>query len=196
PPFRNLPALIKELARVIAPLLDINFAFFGHSMGAIIAFELARELRRKNMPQPRQLLVSGRQAPQLGSRHRILYNLPDEELRAELSRLNGIPSEVFGHPELMNLLLPLLRADFELIQTYAYMAEPPLTCGIAAYGGLEDNKVPRELLLPWGQQTDGEFSLQMLPGDHFFLRSASRLLLESLGRELDRPALATNQSAL
>ncbi len=189
PLIRNIPALIEALTPAIIPLLEGRFAFFGHSMGAIIAFELARELRRRNAPQPAQLLVSGRRAPQMPSSARPIYNLPEDEFRAELLRLNGTPVEVLEHAELMSLLLPLLRADFELIQTYEYSDDAPLTCPITVYGGVEDHEVPREVLAPWEQQTTARFSLHMLPGDHFFLRSASRLLLHLLEREL-RPLMA------
>lgn len=186
PAIRSVPALIEAVAPMIAPLLDLKFAFFGHSMGATIAFELARELRRRNTPLPEKLFVSGRQAPQISDDQPITYNLPEAEFRSELLRLNGTPIEVLEHAELMNLMLPVLRADFELIQTYPYEDEPPLTCPIAVYGGLDDEEIPREMLAGWKQQTDAQFSLHMLPGDHFFLRSSSGLLLELLRRELDR----------
>lgn len=191
PPIRKMPALIEALTPVITPLLDMKFAFFGHSMGAIIAFELARELRRRHGPQPEKIFVSGRQASQIPDRDPITYNLPEDEFRAELLRLNGTPIEVLEHAELMDLLLPLLRADFELIQTYQYCDDTPLHCPIAVYGGLEDNYVPREVLLPWKQQTDAPFSLHMLPGDHFFLHSASHILLELLRQELHRITIAS-----
>jgi surfactin synthase thioesterase subunit len=184
PPFRRMPMLIDRLATIIPPLLDVKFAFFGHSMGATIAFELARELRRRQQRQPAQLFVSGRQAPPVADPDPPTYNLPEDEFRAELLRLNGTPAEVLEHAELMNLMMPLLRADFELIQTYEYVEEQPLRCPITAYGGLQDEGLGREMLLPWKEQTEGKFSLHMLPGDHFFLRSASRILLELLEREL------------
>lgn len=184
PPICSMPAMIEALTPVILPLLDMKFALFGHSMGAIMAFELARELRRRNAPQPEALFVSGRQAPQVPDERPVTYNLSDDEFRAELLRLNGTPVEVLEHAELMDLMLPLLRADFELVQTYQYSDDTPLTCPIAVYGGLQDLDVTRENLLPWKQQTDAQFSLHMLPGDHFFLRSASRILLELLGQEL------------
>jgi surfactin synthase thioesterase subunit len=181
-----LPELIETLTPVITTLLDMKFAFFGHSMGAIIAFELARELRRRNGPQPEQIFVSGRRAPQISDDDPITYDLPEDEFRAELLRLKGTPVEVLEHAELMSFMLPLLRADFELIQTYQYSDDLPLHCPISVYGGLQDEDVPRELLLLWKRQTDAQFSLHMLPGDHFFLRSASRILLDLLRQELFR----------
>jgi medium-chain acyl-[acyl-carrier-protein] hydrolase len=184
PPFRNLPELINALTPMITPLLDMRFAFFGHSMGAIIAFELARELRRRNAPQPEQLFISGRRPPQIPDTDPITYNLPEDEFQAELLRLKGTPIEVLENAELMSLMRPILRADFELIQTYQYDDDTPLHYPITVYGGLQDDDVPRALLVSWKQQTDARFSLHMLPGDHFFLHSASPILLELLGQEL------------
>ena len=189
-PIRRLPVLIEALTPMMIPLLDMKFAFFGHSMGAIVAFELARELRRRNERQPEQIFVSGRQAPQVPSEIRT-YDLPEDEFRTELLRLKGTPIEVLEHSELMSLMLPLLRADFELAQTYEYRDEAPLHCPIAVYGGLQDYDTPREALLPWKQQTDAQFSLHMLPGDHFFLRSASSKLLGLLRQELSRMTIAS-----
>jgi medium-chain acyl-[acyl-carrier-protein] hydrolase len=186
PPFRRLPELIEALTPVVIPLLDMKYALFGHSMGATIAFELARELCRRNEPQPEQLFVSGRRAPQIPDDDPPTYNLPDDEFRAELLRLNGTPVEVLEHAELMNLMLPILRADFELVQTYVYSEDAPLRCPISVYGGLQDQDVPRESLLSWKQQTVAKCSLHMMPGDHFFLRSATRALFGLLGQELFR----------
>ena len=178
--------MIEALTPRISSLLDKKFALFGHSMGAIIAFELARELRRRTGLQPEHIFISGSRAPQLRDTSPITYDLPDNEFRAELRKLNGTPAEVLENAELMNLMLPLLRADFELVQTYQYCDEPPLDCPLTIYGGLQDPEISREALLPWEQQTKAQFSLQMLPGDHFFLRSASHQLLDLLRQELLR----------
>jgi len=110
--------------------------------------------------------------------------LPNDEFIAELQRMDGTPREVLEHTELMELVVPLLRADFQLIQTYQYEIGDPLTCPIVAYGGLDDKEVPRELLSMWRGQTTSRFALYMLPGDHFFLRSSQTLLLEMVARQL------------
>jgi medium-chain acyl-[acyl-carrier-protein] hydrolase len=186
PARRSFPGLISELEEAISPHLDIDFALFGHSMGATIAFELTRQLRRRGRPQPRLLIVSGRRAPGLPVDDPPTYNLPEAEFIAELHKLNGTPKEVLESQELMSLMLPLLRADFELIQTYQYTKEAPLSCPISAYGGTEDLELPRDRLLPWGEQTTQEFSLQMIDGDHFFLRSSQTQLLRLISRDLSR----------
>jgi medium-chain acyl-[acyl-carrier-protein] hydrolase len=103
----------------------------------------------------------------------------------DLQSLNGTPKEVFDHPELMAMVLPMLRADFQIVQTYAYTPEPPLNCPISIFGGLEDLEVSHEELNAWREQTVASCSIRMLEGDHFFLRSSQALLLQMISRILD-----------
>jgi medium-chain acyl-[acyl-carrier-protein] hydrolase len=180
----SLPAMIDKLEEVTMPLLDKPFVFFGHSMGAMIAFELARALRRRRGKQPQALFMAGRRAPQLPKIEPISYNLPHDEFIEELIKLDGTPKEVIEHAELMELMIPLLRADFQLVQTYEYLTDSPLRCPITVYGGLQDHETTREMLLSWKEQTTSRFALHMLPGDHFFIRSARAQLLGLLTREL------------
>lgn len=167
PPFVSLQLLIDDLAESIMPLLEMPFCFFGYSMGALIAFELTRRLRGEYDLEPQLLFVAGRRPPQIPDSDPITYNLPDNEFLAELSRINGIPKDVLEHEELMEIITPLLRADFQLTQTYKYHDGTPLQCPIIAYGGLEDQDVPRDLLLQWKEQTASRFAIHMLPGGHF-----------------------------
>jgi medium-chain acyl-[acyl-carrier-protein] hydrolase len=155
-------------------------------MGAVIAFELARLLRREGRPRPFHLFVSGRQAPHAPDPEPPSYNLPEPEFIESLGRLNGTPPEVLRHQELMNLLLPLLRADFEAIETYAYKDEPPLDCPVTAFVGLHDDEVSREQLEMWAGQTNASFSARVFPGDHFFLNTARPALLKAIAAELFR----------
>jgi medium-chain acyl-[acyl-carrier-protein] hydrolase len=184
PPSVSLPALIDDLENAIWPSLDKPFVFFGHSMGAIIAFELSRALRRKYDREPQALFVSGRRAPQLPRSEPITYNLPRDEFIDELIKLDGTPKEVIEHAELMEIMIPLLRADFQMVQTYEYVADAPLRCPIIAYCGLQDHEEVGDKLLAWKEQTSSEFSLHMLPGDHFFIRSSQDELLRLLGCKL------------
>jgi medium-chain acyl-[acyl-carrier-protein] hydrolase len=184
PAYTNIADLVRALADALLLRLDKPFALFGHSMGALISFELARELRRRAAPPPLHLFVSGRRAPQIERSRPPTYDLPDEEFLLDLRRLNGTPLEVLEHPELMRLLLPLLRADFAVCQTYVYSPEPPLDCPITAFGGLHDGGVPREHVEAWREQTAAAFSVRMLPGDHFFLRTQQHPLLDILSRRL------------
>jgi medium-chain acyl-[acyl-carrier-protein] hydrolase len=185
PPFTQLEPLIQAIAVNILPHLDKPFAFFGHSMGAIISFELTRFLRKNYAIEPLHLLVSGRRAPQISSQEPFLHTLPEPEFLDELRQLNGTPDVVLNNTELMQLLLPILRADFAVIETYVYKEELPLNIPITAFGGLQDPEANFTELEAWRQQTNATFSLQMLPGDHFFLHSAENLLLYSISRALD-----------
>jgi medium-chain acyl-[acyl-carrier-protein] hydrolase len=184
PPFTKLSPLVQTLTEALLPRLTTPFAFFGHSMGALIGFELARELRRQQAPSPTHLFVSGREAPQLPSREPPIHALPEPQFIAELQRFNGTPKEVLEYPELMQLLMPALRADFAVCETYTYTNDAPLDCAITAFGGLQDHRVSRERLEPWNDQSRASFSLRMLPGDHFFLHKAEALLLKIIAQIL------------
>jgi medium-chain acyl-[acyl-carrier-protein] hydrolase len=188
-PFTRMDLLAKTFLREMRSYLDKPFAFFGHSMGAIISFEIARLLRREDGALPVHLFVSGRSAPQLSEPKVPTYNLPDAEFIEELERLKGTPAEVLKHPELMQVVLVLLRADFKLIETYIYNDEPPLNIPLTAIGGLEDDEISRENLEGWHAQTTKAFSLRMLPGDHFYLTTNQQLLLALLAQELYRDGL-------
>ncbi len=183
-PFTDLSSLIEVLAQTLSSLLDKPFAIFGHSLGALVGFELARQFRRQYGVSPARLFVSAGCAPQTPRRGSPIHTLPAKEFLAEVRRLNGIPKEVLEHEELMEIVIPLLRADFALYETYVYSAEPPLNCPISAFGGLQDSKVTRSDLEAWRDQTTRAFSLRMLPGDHFFLNTTQPLLLQMLSEEL------------
>lgn len=188
PSFTHHSPLIESLAHALFPFFDRPFAFFGHSMGAVLAYELSRRLRAEHRLEPLQLFVSGRRAPHIPKLDPPTYNLPEPEFVAELKRLGGTPQEVFTHPELMQLTLPLLRADFCLTETYRYLPGEPLNCSIAAFGGLRDKEVRRAYLEGWRSHTRAAFSLQMLNGDHFFINSEQTLLLHLLSQKLRRLA--------
>jgi medium-chain acyl-[acyl-carrier-protein] hydrolase len=184
PPVKDLDSLVEIVAEELAPHLDQPFAFFGHSMGALLGFELARYLRRARGAEPVHLLVSAGRAPQLRASEPVTWELQDDQLVDKMRRLNGTPQAVLDNPELMALVLPIIRADLVAIDSYVYRDEPPLSCPITALGGLQDSSVTRDELCPWREQTTASFNLRMLPGDHFFLHSAQQTLKEVLAREL------------
>jgi medium-chain acyl-[acyl-carrier-protein] hydrolase len=183
PPFTRLEEVVHTVANEIQFHLDKPFSFFGHSMGAITSFELTHYLRSRKAPLPCHLFISGRSAPQLRETYPITYKLPDREFIEELRRLNGTPHQLLENPELMQLMLPALRADFSVCQTYEYMPKRPLTCPITAFGGLHDTHISRERIEGWREQTTGAFVARMLPGDHFFLHSAQNTLLRLIAQE-------------
>lgn len=184
-PFTRLQLLVQAIAIAILPYLDKPFAFFGHSMGGLVSFELARLLRKNYGKIPVHLFISGYRAPQIPDPDPPIHDLPEPEFLEELRRLNGTPQAVLENTELMQMLLPAIRADFAVIETYAYTPESPLDCPITAFGGLQDREVSWDDLKAWQEQTNAAFSLHMLPGDHFFLQSAQPLLLQALSQELE-----------
>jgi medium-chain acyl-[acyl-carrier-protein] hydrolase len=183
-PFERPEPLLQAIANALQPYLDLPFAFFGHSLGAMLSFELARELRRRGGVLPQHLFVSGRRAPDVVRREEDIHDLPEPEFIAKLRELNGTPEEVLQHAELMRLLLPVLRADFAVNETYVYTEEAPLDVGISAFGGLGDEEVTRDDVAHWSRHGRAPFRLRMLPGDHFFVHSARDLVTECVARDL------------
>ena len=188
PPITILPALIENLSRAMHLILNKPFAFFGHSFGGLAAFELARQLRRKNLPQPNILFVSACGAPHISDPYLPIHALPEFEFMYELKQLNGIPPEILQVPEAMKLLLPAVRADFEAIETYHYQDEAPLECPVVAFGGLHDSRVSRERLEGWAEHTTSGYTSQYFPGGHFFINTERDAVIESMIREFNSPA--------
>jgi medium-chain acyl-[acyl-carrier-protein] hydrolase len=156
-------------------------------MGGLLSFELARQLRREHGKKPVHLFISARHAPQIPSKKPPIHALPEIEFKEELRRLNGTPVSVLENAELMQLLIPILRADFSVLETYIYSEELPLECPITVFGGLQDQEVSFEELQGWQEQTKASFQSQMFPGDHFFIHSVQSLLIESLAQYLKTP---------
>jgi medium-chain acyl-[acyl-carrier-protein] hydrolase len=184
PPFRRMEPLVEALGKAIEPYLAEPFAFFGHSMGAAIAFELSRHLRRRGGPLPAGLFVSGARAPQFRLDHVPPPEPPDDQFLDELRRLEGVPGEILASQELLQVILPALRADTEVYRNYVYVEEPPLACPIRAYGGDGDPNVKPEHLAAWGRQTTAGFSVRTFDGGHFFVDSARDEFLRALAGDL------------
>jgi medium-chain acyl-[acyl-carrier-protein] hydrolase len=184
-PYTRLFPLVKELAQALIPYMDVPFAFFGHSMGSMIGFELARELRRRDECGPRHLFISACRAPQIPDPARPLHQLSESQFVREFSqRYNSIPPVVLQNDELLKLFLPVLKADMAIVETYVYMDEEPLACPISAFGGLSDPEATRDDLEAWRALTRGAFTLRMLEGDHFFLSSNRSVILQAVCEDL------------
>jgi medium-chain acyl-[acyl-carrier-protein] hydrolase len=188
-PLESVDAIVDQLAPVLTPELDLPYCVFGHSLGALIGFELVRRLRNSGQPLPLRLFVSGHRAPHLPDPDPPIRHLPDAEFIEELRALNGTPQAAFESPELLELVLPTLRADFTAAETYAYRDDAPLACAITALGGSGDDMVSREALEGWRQHTTGPFEFHVLEGDHFFIHQrhpeVMRILSGRLAQALD-----------
>ncbi len=187
PPCRRVEDVVAGAGPAMAPLLDRPFVLFGHSLGALVVFELARWLRREGMPAPRRLIASARGAPHLLDEKEPMTGLPDEDFVSRLRELNGTPEEALQHPELMRMLLPTLRADFEMVESYRVAPEAPLALPLSAWGGLADLEVSREDLEAWRSYTSGPFGVRMFPGDHFYLNHQRSTVLTAIAQDLELP---------
>jgi len=183
-PFERMGPLVAALADAIDSYLDRPFAFFGHSMGAVVAFELARELRRRLRPLPGVLIASGARAPQYRRDHTPPPAPTREAFVQELRRLRGIPADVMDDPALMRALLPALEADSSLYRNYVYQEGAPLHLPIRAYGGDDDANVRAEHLAAWAEQTSASFAVRTFPGGHFYLLDAGDSLVQALLEDL------------
>lgn len=189
-PFDSMQEIVSGLAKAIRPFLDLPFCFFGHSLGAMMSFELAHRLSEKFDLKVSHLFVSGARGPHLPRVGPNVHHLPDDQFISELKSLNGTPPEVFEHPELIRMMMTTLRADFKIAEMYSCSSKPPLDCPITAFGGLADNLVSRQDLEAWQIQTTNSFELWQLPGDHFFLQAGDSEILQILSQQLRKLTVA------
>lgn len=185
-PIRSLPPLVRHLTGLIEPLLHEPFAFFGHSMGGIVAYELTRALRARGAPLPCHLFVSGACAPGGPSNHRSLADASDDDVVEELRSLGGTPAELFDSAELMTLAVRALRADSTALGTYEHRADAPLPVPVTVFGGRGDELVPPAHLRGWSALTTGGCRLRLFPGGHFFVYPAAREILATVSQTLGR----------
>jgi surfactin synthase thioesterase subunit len=186
-PISRLRPLVDGLADAVGPFLDRPFAVFGHSMGGLLAFELTRALLRRGRLLPAHLFVSGRPAPDTPPNRPRIHDAPDEHVLEELRYLGGTPQEVLDDAELMALMLPTLRADFSVLESYEYLDEPPLPLPLTVFGGDEDTMVTPARLHGWRRQSSGGSQLRMLPGGHFFVHTSTRMIMAEITRALPAP---------
>ena len=183
-PFERMGPLVEALAQAIEPYLDHLYSFFGHSMGAAIAFELARLLRRRGQPLPHMLIASSARAPQF-RRNFVPPPAPTDEVFVdELRRLQGIPARVLDDPAMMNALLPRLKADAVLYRNYVYSEDAKFDFPIRAYGGVDDPNVHMQHLEAWREQTTGSFEVRRFQGGHFYQQTSAAELRAALEMDL------------
>lgn len=176
----NHDTLFEGLADAVALLVSGPFALFGHSMGAVVAFEVARRVRARSGVEPVHLFASAYRGPHLPNRTRPLYNLSVDAFVCGLQKFNGMPEEVLNDVEVMDVMLPILRADFTVTDTYQCRADRPFSCPITVFGGAGDNTVTLDEMVAWRIHTTGRSVVKLFPGDHFFLNTS----LSQLGREI------------
>jgi medium-chain acyl-[acyl-carrier-protein] hydrolase len=189
--------LIGALADALGPQLESPFALFGHSMGGLVAFELARELRRRGARAPEHLYVAGRLAPEAPPTRPLVHDLPDATMIDVMQRrYRAIPRAVLDEPEFLALLLPTLRADMSVIETYTYQAEAPLDVPLTIFGGVDDEGVPLAGLEAWRAHTTKSVAIHAVAGGHFFLSTNEKAFLPLLASALAPRQRAEHEDAV
>jgi medium-chain acyl-[acyl-carrier-protein] hydrolase len=198
PSYTDCALLIAEMTTALAGHTNMPYAIFGHSMGSLLALDLARSFRSAGLPEPSYLFVSGRNATHVPMKHGSIHQMPDEEFLAALAtRYGGLPQEILDTPELLELYLPILRADLTLLETHRYEALAPLDYPIAAFSGKDDPNVSIEGLQAWGEHTSKSFETKWFDGNHFYLTGTSRApLLEIIGDKLTQLATGNATQAI
>lgn len=193
-PFVQLAPLVQALAQELIPYLTMPFAFFGYSMGALVCFELACQLRKQLWLTPQHVFIAAYRAPHLQKHEKPCHDLPEEDFVEMLRRLGGTAPIILNNAEARQLFLPTIRADFALCETYVYQDTPPLKCPISVYGGRKDTKFSPSDLEAWREHTDNTFTLRMFEGGHFFLQQDQASFLQTLSYDLSHLLLHFDES--
>lgn len=180
PAYSRIEPLVESLSETIRPFLDLPYAFFGYSMGALIAFELTRRLQAKYGSSPLHLFLAARRGPRLTEPYSRTEGLDDVGFVSELARMGGTPKQILENPGLLEMVLPTLRADFALCENYTYSPGALLDSPITVFGGKDDFKVTEEALAAWSVETRSSCNVKMLVGDHFFIHSCQAELLQDV----------------
>jgi medium-chain acyl-[acyl-carrier-protein] hydrolase len=184
-PLTKMDTVSNLLAEALEPYLDRRVVFFGYSLGALIAYEVAVRLLAAKRVQPERLIVAAHGAPQIQCYREQTWRLPDSEFKRRLRRLNGTREEVLQNEELMALMLPIIRADFQLDETYDFRTDHDrLDCSVTVFGGTKDQHVSDAHLRAWMETTRGDFELKMFDGGHFFIQSHTQEVMDAVGGAL------------
>ena len=180
PPFREMGSLIDALYAEIKPFLDRPYAFFGHSLGSRVAFELIKRIDRNKLMLPEIFFASGSRAPSVKPREFRTYDLPDKQFIEHLRSLNGTPEAIINNPDLMDLYLPLLRADFQISETYYSDATDKINSKICVFSGTKDEDITEQDLRQWYEHFHTKIGIKMIEGSHFFIEENSDHLLKEI----------------
>jgi medium-chain acyl-[acyl-carrier-protein] hydrolase len=183
-PLSDLATLVEQLEQAFRPPDGKPFAFYGHSLGARLAFELAQRLRNNEQPLPAHLFLAACPAPHCPRRAATIHALPRDALIAALQGRGALPDDVVTHPELLQLVLPALQADIALLETAQYREQPPLPCPITVFGASGDDQVSQAELAAWSAHTTAAFQQLLIPGAHLFLHESRELLLQMIRENL------------
>ena len=184
PLYENLVHLVCDLAEGLRPYMNMPFAFFGHSLGALVLYELTRNLRITHKPAPLQLFIAAYRAPHLSNSRPILHNMPDDDFINELIRYHGIPEEISENKEMLEVVTPIIKADYKIHETYTYKPEERLRCPIMVFGGIEDEFVDLNDLEGWRKETSEECQIRILSGGHYFINDNCEIIANATKENL------------
>ena len=183
--FLSLEEAVEEYLSALKPFLDAPFAFYGHSLGGLVSFELTLRLQAEGFPTPERVFVGATAPPHLGLIHEEIHHLGDAEfVTAIQERYGGIPAEVLNEPELLEIFIPPLKADFAAYERYRFEGSGRMTCPVTAFAGLDDSGVAPALVEEWERHTEAGFSFMTVPGDHFFLSTSGETVLATIRESL------------
>jgi medium-chain acyl-[acyl-carrier-protein] hydrolase len=185
-PITRIPQMISLLSDILRPYLDRPFVLFGHSIGALIAFELARQLRRRGLRSPEWLFVSGHPSPDLPRRRPSVSNLARPEFIEAMRKHFEVSPALLDDAGMMEFVFPALRADYELVETYLYQEEPPFSFPISVFGGSHDPETTGDEVAAWRRHTTGLFRARIIDGNHMFINTARQALLGEVAKDLAR----------
>ncbi len=185
PRIQSLSDLVKMIVDVLQPLVDKPFAIFGYSMGALLAFEITRELRSRGEPQPVHLFLASATAPHLPKVYPPLAQLPEDELIDQVRYYFQPPEEIWQNAELLELILPILRDDLSVIESHQHVEQKRLDCSIDVYIGLNDRSAPVNDAQAWSEYSNTTFQLTGFQGGHFFWETESTKLMEKVHLRLN-----------
>ncbi len=168
-PLRTMLPVVAGLAHELQSLSSVPYVLVGHSFGSIVAFEMARYMRRMGLDTPQMMVVSARQAPQMPSRPPYVHHKTTEEMMEYLARIDGLPAAVVQRRDLLDLVIRTVRADFQVLETYAYRSDHTLSIPLTLASALDDPIVPPDLLYPWSIHTTTRFEMRWLTGGHFYI---------------------------
>lgn len=183
PLLKRLDEVVNVLADALFPFLDRPFMVYGHSMGGLLGFELIRKLRADHGIIPAHFFVSSFRAPHLPPEDPTIHDLPEEQFIDKLRQYGGVPEQVLAERELMELMLPILRADFQILETYIYKEGLPMECPITAFGGIQDPKIKPRMIEAWRNETSCTFRSMFYPGGHFFISERPQAVVSAINNE-------------